>query len=275
MLRFFRKHNSLHRSLRNSSRHFTASRNDDSSTQASNFDIKSDKADSQSLPEDEKSPQTFFSQEELQQPQLNHKSLTKLVQYCAQKKEVGDIFLRELSFLYEDANIYDSISKKIKSLKEINVLNSDKIEALKNHIKLQEDEEKESTNRLASQLENEKIFCISKIARECLDITDNIERCIEITRKQYSDLLEAKKGKDTIFEVLEDVLKLIRRKYATFGINVMTVENGMIVNPNFHEIVFFVPYPSMKDDTIIDTPQKGYLIQERILRPAKVGVVKN
>lgn len=42
-----------------------------------------------------------------------------------------------------------------------------------------------------------------------------------------------------------------------------------------HNVLFVTSVPGLEDNTIIHVDQKGYLIGDRVLRAAKVGVVKN
>ena len=46
-------------------------------------------------------------------------------------------------------------------------------------------------------------------------------------------------------------------------------------NPNVHEAVFQTPMPDKEDGTCFHTQQKGFMLNGRVLRAAKVGVVKN
>lgn len=46
-------------------------------------------------------------------------------------------------------------------------------------------------------------------------------------------------------------------------------------NPNEHEATFFVPMPDKEDGIVFHTQQKGFKLNGRILRAAKVGIVKN
>lgn len=52
-------------------------------------------------------------------------------------------------------------------------------------------------------------------------------------------------------------------------------ENGDKFDPNIHEATFQTPQPDKKDGTVFYTTQKGFLLNGRVIRPAKVGVVKN
>ena len=45
-------------------------------------------------------------------------------------------------------------------------------------------------------------------------------------------------------------------------------------NPNFHQAMFEVPNPDVANNTIVEVVQPGFVIGERVLRPAMVGVAK-
>jgi len=46
-------------------------------------------------------------------------------------------------------------------------------------------------------------------------------------------------------------------------------------DPNKHEAVFQAPQPGKEDGTVFHTQQKGFTLNGRVIRPPKVGVVKN
>jgi molecular chaperone GrpE len=52
-------------------------------------------------------------------------------------------------------------------------------------------------------------------------------------------------------------------------------ENGEAFNPNEHEATFMTPMADKPNNTVFLTQQKGFKLNGRILRAAKVGVVKN
>lgn len=52
-------------------------------------------------------------------------------------------------------------------------------------------------------------------------------------------------------------------------------EGELKFNPNEHEATFMTPMAGKEDGTVFHTQQKGFKLNGRILRAAKVGVVKN
>ena len=49
---------------------------------------------------------------------------------------------------------------------------------------------------------------------------------------------------------------------------------GAKFDPNFHQAMFEVPNPEVPNNTVVQVVQEGYVIGERVLRPAMVGVAK-
>jgi molecular chaperone GrpE len=58
------------------------------------------------------------------------------------------------------------------------------------------------------------------------------------------------------------------------GISEMKIENGSIFDPNFHEALTHEDSPAHESGQIIEVVQKGYLIGDRVLRPALVRVAR-
>ena len=49
---------------------------------------------------------------------------------------------------------------------------------------------------------------------------------------------------------------------------------GQMFDPNFHEVMFEAPMPGKPSGTIIQMIEPGYMLHDRLLRPARVGVAK-
>ena len=78
---------------------------------------------------------------------------------------------------------------------------------------------------------------------------------------------EAAKG---VHMVRENLLKALRDA----GLEEIPAE-GQTFDPYVHECVQQVPDPELEEDTVAEVVRKGYRLQDRILRPAQVIVIKN
>jgi molecular chaperone GrpE len=64
-------------------------------------------------------------------------------------------------------------------------------------------------------------------------------------------------------------------KMSDHGFKELKCSPGDVVDPNFHEVVGMEPSDSLPDNTVSKVIQRGYLLHDRLLRPAKVIQVKN
>lgn len=112
-----------------------------------------------------------------------------------------------------------------------------------------------------------KDFAISKFAKDLLEVVDNLERAIDIEKaenpKQDSLLFQ---GVSMTLDLFEKALTRNQmRKFSPIGEK---------FNPNLHEALFQIPHETEENGVIGNVAQPGYMISDRVLRPAKVGVFK-
>ncbi len=102
--------------------------------------------------------------------------------------------------------------------------------------------------------------------RSLLPITDHLERALEAGRESgnIDSMLEG------ISLIRKDVLKI----FAEHGVTPIEAE-GAIFNPLFHEAVLTEDREDVPDQTIIQELQRGYRLEDRVLRPSMVKVARN
>ncbi|CRH00115.1 GrpE protein homolog, mitochondrial, putative [Plasmodium relictum] len=126
-------------------------------------------------------------------------------------------------------------------------------------------------NRYIKEIENNKVYCITNFAKSLLDVADNLSLAIqninEESLKQNEEISNIYKG----IQMTETILHNIFNKY---GINKYNPINEKF-NPLFHEALFEINDNTKEKGTVATVIQQGYKIKDRILRAAKVGVVKN
>lgn len=104
-----------------------------------------------------------------------------------------------------------------------------------------------------------------KVLREFLPIVDNLYRALE-AGKMGGDFDSLKAGLELIRQQIEEVL----HRLGVRGIKSL----GQPFDPTVHEAVIRVDSPDHEDNTVVDELERGYFLQDRILRPAKVAVCK-
>jgi molecular chaperone GrpE len=106
----------------------------------------------------------------------------------------------------------------------------------------------------------------SKLARDMLPVFDNLKRAVDtITDEQR----EAQKA---LIEGIELTMRELLNVFKKHGIDAVAPEVGDKFDPNIHEAMFEAPVPGTKAGDIIQIMNVGFMIHDRLLRPAQVGV---
>ena len=108
-------------------------------------------------------------------------------------------------------------------------------------------------------------------AKEALNLIDNLERSKKILENDTS-----LKDTDALKKTLEHFEIINKDLMSTFSKNnIKPVESlNQKLNPNFHQAMLEIEDDSKEPGTIVQEIQKGFIIKDRLLRPALVGVSK-
>ena len=109
-------------------------------------------------------------------------------------------------------------------------------------------------------------FANEGIILELLNILDDLERTVELAESKHQDLSSFLKGVEMILAHLYEMLK-------EYGVKPIEAE-GKLFDPNFHEALMQEENKDLPEHTIIDEMQKGYLLNDRVIRTSKVKVSK-
>lgn len=119
--------------------------------------------------------------------------------------------------------------------------------------------------RKRTQKEREEFaqYASTKLLEQLLPVIDNFERAIAASKdgKDYDALA---KGVDMIFRQFGQVLE-------NEGLKAMETV-GQPFNPDYHQAVMQVESEEHEEGTIVEELQKGYMLKDRVLRPAMVKV---
>lgn len=102
-------------------------------------------------------------------------------------------------------------------------------------------------------------FATAKAVGEILSVVDNLERALSNEQEDYEGL---KKGVQMTFDGLMASLEKL-------GVTVYG-ESGDSFDPNFHNAVMHVEDETLGENVITDVFQKGYRINDKVIRPAMV-----
>ncbi|SET66597.1 nucleotide exchange factor GrpE [Paenibacillus sp. NFR01] len=119
--------------------------------------------------------------------------------------------------------------------------------------------------RRRTQKEKEDLaqYATSKLVGELLPVMDNFERAL-LTAPATPELEPFTKGVNMIFRQLEGVLK-------SEGLTAMETV-GQPFNPEFHQAIMQVESDEHEEGIVTEEVQKGYLLKDKVLRPAMVKV---
>jgi molecular chaperone GrpE len=125
--------------------------------------------------------------------------------------------------------------------------------------------------RTEREIADARTYAVANFARDMLNVADNVRRAIESVPEEASKTAEgAFKGLIDGIDLTErDLLKTLERH----GVKRLDPE-GQKFDPNLHQAMFEVPNPEVPSGTVVQVVQTGYVIGERVLRPALVGVAK-
>ncbi len=115
-------------------------------------------------------------------------------------------------------------------------------------------------------------YAISNFARDLLDYADNFNRAIAAVPEELKS-----SGDDRITSLVSGLEAMQRQLLQTLDKNgVKKLEpRDEPFNPHFHEVMFEVPGTGKPAGTIIQLVDAGYILHDRLLRPARVGVAKD
>lgn len=106
----------------------------------------------------------------------------------------------------------------------------------------------------------------SKLARDMLPVFDNLSRAIEAVPE---DLREQNKA---LLDGVELTLRELLSIFSKHGIAPIAPEVGETFDPQLHQAMFEAPVPGTKAGEIIQVMTQGFMLHDRLLRPAQVGV---
>ena len=109
-------------------------------------------------------------------------------------------------------------------------------------------------------------FANESLIKELLPVMDNLEKAISHSRDEGS--------LDALREGVELTLKGLRDTLDRAGLKEVKAM-GEVFDPNFHEAVCQLEDACAKSGTVLQEFQKGYLLNQRLIRPAMVAVSKN
>jgi molecular chaperone GrpE len=125
--------------------------------------------------------------------------------------------------------------------------------------------------RTEKEIADAKLYGVASFARETLSLADNLRRAIAAFPVKAKEELEPHVA--ALIEGVELTERDFLSRLARFGVKKMD-EGDDRFDPNKHEALYEIPDESRPAGTVAQWVEPGYMIGERVLRPAKVGVTR-
>jgi molecular chaperone GrpE len=126
--------------------------------------------------------------------------------------------------------------------------------------------------RTQREVADARAYGIAGFARDILEIADNLQRALDAVPAEARAGADA--GLTALIEGVELTERSLHRSLEKNGVKKFD-PMGEKFDPNLHQAMYEVPDNSVAPGTVVQVIQTGYMIGERMLRPALVGVSKN
>src|SRR6516165_4671928 len=125
--------------------------------------------------------------------------------------------------------------------------------------------------RTEREVADSRLYSVTSFARDMLVVADNMRRALEaVTPELRSTAESAVKALIDGIELTErELLKALEKN----GVRQFTPQ-GEKFDPNLHQAMFEIPDATVPAGSVVQVVQPGYMIGDRVLRPALVGVSK-
>ncbi|MGL4673392.1 MAG: nucleotide exchange factor GrpE [Wohlfahrtiimonas sp.] len=143
-------------------------------------------------------------------------------------------------------------------------------EALFQRLLVSEADMKNLRRRTEIDLANAHKFALEKFVKELLPCLDAVEAEIQELNKKENlseDLAQFKEGSELTYRMLLNAVE-------KFGVKQIAPAGDETLNPDLHQAIAVIPMPGKASNEIIDVTQKGYTLNDRLVRAALVVVAQ-
>lgn len=128
-------------------------------------------------------------------------------------------------------------------------------------------EAENARRRSTLDVENAHKFAMEKFARELVNVVDSLEHGLQATTESdQTQVAHLREGMELTHKLLLDTMEKFQIK--------QTNPQGAVFDPKQHEALTVQPTAELEPNRVLNVVQKGFTIQDRVLRPARVIVSK-
>lgn len=120
--------------------------------------------------------------------------------------------------------------------------------------------------RTEKELQNAHKYALERFVKELLPVIDSVELAVQAASADTPDISKIREGNELILKQFLSVLE-------KFNVTVVDPA-GELFNPDRHAAMSMQPNAAVEPNTVIQVFQKGYLLNDRLIRPAMVIVAQ-
>ena len=196
------------------------------------------------------------------------------------EKQPGEIPEEKIEIQAGDEHIEQATPEEEDADNIIDLSETDQLRAELERVKAEAAQNKERMMRALADAENTRRravkerddagkYAVSAFARDLLDFSDNFHRALAaIPQELHDDERIA-----SVIAGLEAMDANLLKSFEKHGIRKIDPIDEPF-NPNFHEVMFEAPIPGKPGGIVIQVVEAGYVLNDRLLRAAKVGISK-
>ena len=143
------------------------------------------------------------------------------------------------------------------------------LEAAKQEVLYAKAETQNVRRRMEKDVADARAYAATGFARDILSVYDNLVRAIGAIPADLHDDPRL----SALVTGVEATQREVEKVFAAHGITRIAAE-GLPLDPNQHQAMLEIPSGEHEPGTIVQEMQSGWMIKDRLLRPAMVGVAK-
>lgn len=143
------------------------------------------------------------------------------------------------------------------------------LETAKQEVLYAQAETQNVRRRLEKDMQDARAYAATGFARDILSVADNLARAITA----IPDSLREDDTMKGLVTGLEATQRELEKVFGQHGIT-RVAATGMPLDPNQHQAMMEIPTDEHEPGTVVQEMQSGWMIKDRLLRPAMVGVAK-
>ena len=185
------------------------------------------------------------------------------------EKKINDEQSPEQDQVIEDETL-DSINSEEENNIEIISDLEQKVSDLKDQLMRTLADGENLRKRTLKDVEHSKKYSHISFVKDLVSSVDNLQRALEAVPEDKSSLPEPIKNLIIGLEIVEKEITSTLEKHNVKQIDPL----GEKFDYNFHQAMFEVPTNDDEPGTVVQVSQKGYILHDRLVRPAMVGISK-